>query len=155
LTQSRFAPRIKGKAVFFTNRFYPMPLYEYKCKKCGHQFEKIQKFSDKMVKKCPDCGGVVEQMISAPAVQFKGTGWYVTDYAKKSSSPGSSGSGDSSSRDSSSKDSSSKDKKDDKSKSDGASSSVESSAKVTSSKESSSKDSSSKESPRKGSGRHK
>jgi len=127
-----------------------MPLYEYKCKKCGHQFEKIQKFSDRMVKKCPDCGGVVEQMISAPAVQFKGTGWYVTDYAKKSSSPGSSGSGDSSS-----KDSSSKDKKDDKSKSDGASSSVESSAKVTSSKESSSKESSSKESPRKGSGRHK
>jgi putative FmdB family regulatory protein len=127
-----------------------MPLYEYKCKKCGHQFEKIQKFSDKMVKKCPDCGGVVEQMISAPAVQFKGTGWYVTDYAKKSSSPGSSGSGDSSS-----KDSSSKDKKDDKSKSDNASSSVESSAKVTSSKESSAKDSSSKESPRKGSGRHK
>jgi putative FmdB family regulatory protein len=131
-----------------------MPLYEYKCKKCGHQFEKIQKFSDKMVKKCPDCGGVVEQMISAPAVQFKGTGWYVTDYAKKSSSPGSSG-GDSSSRDSSSKDSSSKDKKDDKSKSDSSSSSVESSAKVTSSKESSAKDSSSKESPRKGSGRHK
>jgi putative FmdB family regulatory protein len=127
-----------------------MPLYEYKCKKCGHQFEKIQKFSDKMVKKCPDCGGVVEQMISAPAVQFKGTGWYVTDYAKKPSSPGSSGSGDSSSRDSSSKD-----KKDDKSKSEGSSSSVESSAKVTSSKDSSSKDSSSKESPRKGSGRHK
>jgi putative FmdB family regulatory protein len=132
-----------------------MPLYEYKCKKCGHQFEKIQKFSDKMVKKCPECGGVVEQMISAPAVQFKGSGWYVTDYAKKSSSPGSSGSGESSSRDSSPKDSSSKDKKDDKSKSDGASSSVESSAKVTSSKETSSKDSSSKESPRKGSGRHK
>jgi putative FmdB family regulatory protein len=132
-----------------------MPLYEYKCKKCGHQFEKIQKFSDRMVKKCPDCGGVVEQMISAPAVQFKGTGWYVTDYAKKPSSQGSSGSGDSSSRDSSSKESSSKDKKDDKSKSDGGSSSVESSAKVTSSKESSSKDSSSKESPRKGSGRHK
>ena len=71
-----------------------MPLYEYECKKCGHRFEKIQKFSDKMVKKCPECGGQVEQMISAPAVQFKGSGWYVTDYAKKSSSPGSS-SGDS------------------------------------------------------------
>ena len=66
-----------------------MPLYEYECKKCGHRFEKIQKFSDKMVKKCPECGGQVEQMISAPAVQFKGSGWYVTDYAKKSSSPGS------------------------------------------------------------------
>jgi len=64
-----------------------MPLYEYQCKKCGHRFEKIQKFSDKMVKKCPECGGAVEQMISAPAVQFKGSGWYVTDYAKKSSSP--------------------------------------------------------------------
>ena len=56
-----------------------MPLYEYQCKKCGHRFEKIQKFSDKMVKKCRDCGGVVEQMISAPAVQFKGSGWYKTD----------------------------------------------------------------------------
>jgi putative FmdB family regulatory protein len=118
-----------------------MPLYEYECKKCGHRFEKIQKFSDKMVKKCPDCGGPVEQMISAPAVQFKGSGWYVTDYAKKSSSPGSSG------------DSSSKDKKDDKPKSD--SGSKDSPSKETSSKESSSKESSSKEAPRKGSGRHK
>jgi putative FmdB family regulatory protein len=62
-----------------------MPLYEYECTKCGHRFEKIQKFSDKPVKKCPKCGGRVEQTISAPAVQFKGSGWYVTDYAKKSS----------------------------------------------------------------------
>lgn len=68
-----------------------MPLYEYECKKCGHRFERIQKFSDAMVKKCPECGGKVEQMISAPAVQFKGSGWYVTDYARKS--PGSSASG--------------------------------------------------------------
>jgi putative FmdB family regulatory protein len=138
-----------------------MPLYEYECKKCGHRFEKIQLYSDKMVKKCPECGGQVEQMISAPAVQFKGSGWYVTDYAKKSSSPGSSASGDS------------KDKKDDKSKSDSSSkessskessskessskesSSRESSSKESSSKEGSSKDSSSKEIPRKGSGRHK
>ena len=118
-----------------------MPLYEYQCKKCGHRFEKIQKFSDRMVKKCPDCGGPVEQMISAPAVQFKGSGWYVTDYAKKSSSPGSGG------------DSGSKDKKDDKSKSD--SGSKESSTKEGSSKDSSSKESSSKEGPRRGSGRHK
>ena len=127
-----------------------MPLYEYECKKCGHRFEKIQKFSDRMVKRCPDCGGQVEQMISAPAVQFKGTGWYVTDYAKKTSSPGSSSSGDSAS----------KEKKDDKSKSDGGSkdsSPKESSSKESSSKESSSssKDSSSKETSRKGSGRHK
>ena len=61
-----------------------MPLYEYQCKKCGHRFEKIQKFSDKPIKKCPECGGAVEQLMSAPAVQFKGSGWYVTDYAKKS-----------------------------------------------------------------------
>lgn len=64
-----------------------MPLYEYQCKKCHHRFERIQKFSDPHVKKCPECGGPVEQTISAPAVQFKGSGWYVTDYAKKSSTP--------------------------------------------------------------------
>ena len=134
-----------------------MPLYEYECKKCGHRFEKIQKFSDKMVKKCPVCGGQVEQMISAPAVQFKGSGWYVTDYAKKSSSQGASGGGDSSSKE--------KDKKDEKSKSDTSSKETSSSSKESSSKESSSKESSSrdgasketssKECPRKGSGRHK
>jgi len=61
-----------------------MPLYEYQCKKCKHRFEKIQKFSDRPVKKCPECGGPVEQLLSAPAVQFKGSGWYVTDYARKS-----------------------------------------------------------------------
>jgi len=63
-----------------------MPLYEYECKKCGHRFEKIQKFSDPMLKKCPECDGKIEQMISAPAIQFKGSGWYVNDYAKKASS---------------------------------------------------------------------
>ena len=73
-----------------------MPLYEYQCKKCGHRFEKIQKFSDKPIKKCPECGGLVEQLLTAPAVQFKGSGWYVTDYAKKSHAPSSeSGSKDS------------------------------------------------------------
>jgi putative FmdB family regulatory protein len=71
-----------------------MPLYEYQCKKCGHRFEKIQKFSDKPVKKCPECGGAVEQTISAPAVQFKGSGWYVTDYPKKSHTASDSGSKD-------------------------------------------------------------
>ena len=82
-----------------------MPLYEYECKKCGHRFERIQKFSDPHVRKCPDCGGPVEQVISAPAVQFKGSGWYVTDYAKKSSSgTGSSSNGDSKSDASSKKD---------------------------------------------------
>jgi putative FmdB family regulatory protein len=62
-----------------------LPLYEYLCTKCKHRFEKIQKFSDRMVKKCPECGGKVENVLHAPAVQFKGAGWYVTDYAKKSS----------------------------------------------------------------------
>lgn len=61
-----------------------MPLYEYQCKKCKHRFEKIQKFSDPEIKKCPECGGPVEKLLSAPAVQFKGSGWYVTDYARKS-----------------------------------------------------------------------
>lgn len=64
-----------------------MPLYEYECKKCHHRFERIQKFSDPHVKKCPQCGGSVEQLLSPPAVQFKGSGWYVTDYARKSSAP--------------------------------------------------------------------
>ena len=62
-----------------------MPLYEYQCKSCKHRFEVIQKFSDKPVKKCPKCGkNTVERLISSPAIQFKGTGWYVTDYAKRS-----------------------------------------------------------------------
>ena len=80
-----------------------MPIYEYKCKKCHHRFEKIQKFSDPLVKKCPDCGGPVEQVLSAPAVQFKGSGWYVTDYAKKSGSSASSSNGDSAGKDSTGK----------------------------------------------------
>ena len=69
-----------------------MPLYEYQCKKCKHRFEKIQKFSDPPVRKCPECGAPVEQLLHAPAVQFKGTGWYVTDYAGKQ--PGGDGAGD-------------------------------------------------------------
>ena len=60
-----------------------MPLYEYECDACGHRFEKIQKFSDALVKKCPNCGGPCHKLISSPAIQFKGTGWYITDYAKK------------------------------------------------------------------------
>jgi putative FmdB family regulatory protein len=74
-----------------------VPIYEYQCKKCKHRFEKIhQKFSDSRVKKCPECGGPVEQLLSAPSVQFKGSGFYVTDYARKGAS-GDSGSSDSSS----------------------------------------------------------
>lgn len=63
-----------------------MPLYEYRCKACGHQFEKIQSFSAPEEKVCPVCGGEVERLLSAPAVQFKGSGWYVTDYAAKGKS---------------------------------------------------------------------
>lgn len=62
-----------------------MPLYEYQCTACAHRFERIVKYSDP-VPSCPKCGkDAVEQLISAPAVQFKGSGWYVTDYAKKNS----------------------------------------------------------------------
>lgn len=60
-----------------------MPLYEYKCSKCGHVFERIQKFSDKPEADCPECGSGAERQLSAPAVHFKGTGWYITDYARK------------------------------------------------------------------------
>jgi putative FmdB family regulatory protein len=60
-----------------------VPLYEYRCKSCGHQFEKIQSFSAPEEKECPLCHGELEKLISAPAVQFKGSGWYVTDYAGK------------------------------------------------------------------------
>ena len=80
-----------------------MPLYEYLCQKCGHRFEEIRKFSDKQPSKCPECKGVLEQVISAPAVQFKGSGWYVTDYPKKGAG-GSSGSSPSSEGDSGAKD---------------------------------------------------
>ncbi len=59
-----------------------MPMYEYQCVKCGTIFEKLQKFSDEPIKTHEDCGGAVEKLLSAPAFQFKGTGWYVTDYAK-------------------------------------------------------------------------
>ena len=61
-----------------------MPLYEYECPKDG-TFERMQKFSDPPLTTCPTCGGPVEKLLSAPAIQFKGTGWYVTDYARKSS----------------------------------------------------------------------
>jgi putative FmdB family regulatory protein len=62
-----------------------MPLYEYLCDGCGHRFEIIQKFSDAPLETCPKCGGAVRKQQSAPAFQFKGSGWYITDYAKKDS----------------------------------------------------------------------
>ena len=106
----------------------PVPLYEYKCLKCNRRTEKIEPVNGPHLKKCPHCGGKVESLISAPAIQFKGSGWYVTDYAGKS--PASESSKD---------DKSSSDKKDSKE-------SKDSSSKDSSSKDSSSKDSSSKES---------
>jgi putative FmdB family regulatory protein len=60
-----------------------MPLYEYVCEQCGHQFEQIRKFSDPPLEECPKCGGKLRKLMSSPAIQFKGTGWYITDYAKK------------------------------------------------------------------------
>ena len=71
-----------------------MPLYEYQCDSCGNRFERIQKFSDPPVDKCPTCGGVVRKLISSPAIQFKGSGWYITDYARKSEKPDAAGSAD-------------------------------------------------------------
>jgi putative FmdB family regulatory protein len=96
-----------------------MPLYEYKCDSCGATFEVIQKFSDLPVTACRVCGQAVRKVLSAPAIQFKGSGWYVTDYAKKGmSEPGrkndngpasSSSSSESSSKDSNAKESAAKD----------------------------------------------
>jgi putative FmdB family regulatory protein len=62
-----------------------VPLYEYECVKCGRRTEKIENVDGPHLKRCPHCGGKVERLVTAPAIQFKGAGWYVTDYAKKSS----------------------------------------------------------------------
>jgi len=61
-----------------------VPLYEYECQKCGRRTEKIENVDGPHLRKCPHCGGKVERLVTAPAIQFKGAGWYVTDYAKKS-----------------------------------------------------------------------
>ena len=61
-----------------------LPLYEYQCESCEKRFEKIQKFSDPLVETCPSCGGKVRKLLSSPAIQFKGSGFYITDYPKKS-----------------------------------------------------------------------
>ena len=73
-----------------------MPLYEYQCDACSHRFERIQKFSDPPVDTCPSCGGAVRKLLSSPAIQFKGSGWYITDYAKKGSGDGGKSTGSSS-----------------------------------------------------------
>ena len=87
-----------------------MPLYEYQCEKCG-RFEKIVKFSDPPLAACPTCGGTVQKLFSSPAIQFKGSGFYINDYAKKSSpESGNKSSGDKTSGDKTSGDKTSGDK---------------------------------------------
>jgi putative FmdB family regulatory protein len=97
---------------------FALPLYEYKCEKCGKLFEKIEPNTASEIKKCPKCGGKAPRQFAAPAIQFKGTGWYVTDYAGKNSASKSGESGESKSSESgdgdSSKKSESKDSKDSK-----------------------------------------
>jgi putative FmdB family regulatory protein len=102
-----------------------LPLYEYKCAKCAHQFEKIEKHNAPTTQKCPKCGGKAERMISAAGIQFKGSGWYVTDYKGKNSgatsvegsSDSAAGKSDDSSSDSKSSDAKSQDAKSQDSKS--------------------------------------
>ncbi len=73
-----------------------MPLYEFQCEACASRFERIQKYSDPLPEVCPTCGkGPVRKLLSSPAIQFKGSGFYITDYAKKSSPGESRGSKDS------------------------------------------------------------
>ena len=110
-----------------------MPLYEYQCPKCG-RFEVIRKFSDPALLACPTCGAEIQKLASAPAIQFKGTGWYVTDYARKSGGGDGAGSSSESGAKEASKDSGSKD-----------SASKDSASKDSGSKDSASKDSKSKD----------
>jgi putative FmdB family regulatory protein len=110
-----------------------VPLYEYKCLKCNRRTEKIEPVNGPHLKQCPHCGGKMEALISASAIQFKGSGWYVTDYAGKKSGSSSSGNSDS---DSGSKDEkSASDKKDSASKDSAKDSGKDSGNKETSAKE--------------------
>ncbi len=124
-----------------------MPLYEFECEVCAHRFERIQKFSDPNPEACPQCGGTVQKLLSSPAIQFKGSGFYLTDYGRSGAKPdganvksgkndsGSTSGGDSKSSDSKSSESKSSDSKSSdsgsssKSDSSGSSSSGDSSAK--------------------------
>ena len=111
-----------------------MPLYEYRCLECDHQFEVIQKFSDPPVEKCPKCGGPVRKLMSSPAIQFKGSGWYITDYARKGASGGESKSESGAATDSkASSDKSEKSEKSEKTEKSASASSSESSAKPSAS----------------------
>ena len=111
-----------------------MPIYEYKCNSCGKRFEKMEKFSDPPLQIHEECGGPVERLLSAPALQFKGTGWYVTDYARSNGSGGGkSESSKDSTKESKSDSSSSSSKSSDTSSSTGSNSSSSSSSTTTSS----------------------
>ena len=105
-----------------------MPLYEYKCLKCGRHTEKIEGVSGPHLKKCPHCGGKVESVITAPSIQFKGSGWYVNDYGGKKSG----GDGEKSDKPAEAKETASKEK--------------DTAAKESASKDAASKESASKES---------
>jgi len=115
-----------------------MPLYEYQCDACGHRFEVIRKFSDEPLEGCPKCGGHIQKLISAPAFAFKGSGWYVTDYAKKDPAAGGKADGDS-------KDPGAKDSKEKDSADSGGKDSKEAGAKDQGTKEQGTKDSSTKD----------
>jgi putative FmdB family regulatory protein len=121
-------PRMVQFWIEYSSGGSTVPLYEYQCTKCNKRTEKIESVAGPHLKKCPHCGGKVERLQSAPAIQFKGSGWYVTDYAgKKSDSDGApsektdsketakeTASKESASKDSASKDSGSKDSKEKK-----------------------------------------
>src|SRR5271163_4727859 len=127
-----------------------MPLYEYQCDNCTEKFEVIQKFADEPLTTHEKCGGgPVHRLVSAPSFNFKGSGWYVNDYAKAKSPGKDSSSKDSSSKDSSSKDSSSKDSSSSSSSSDGPAKGSETGkeSKPSSKESKSSSDSSSNSSP--------
>lgn len=118
-----------------------MPIYEYRCSKCERVFEVMQKFSDAPLSEHADCGGAVERLISAPAFQFKGTGWYVTDYAR-SGGGGKGANGESKGDSKGESKAESKSESKPESKSESSSSSSSSSSSTTSSSSSSKSDSS-------------
>ena len=120
-----------------------MPLYEYECEACKKRFERIQKYSDPPIDVCPHCGkSPVRKLFSSPAIQFKGSGWYITDYAKKSSTDaGQSGGGSSNSSEKS-------DKSESSSKSDKSDSSAKSDKSESTSKSDTSPSTSSTKSPK-------
>jgi putative FmdB family regulatory protein len=113
-----------------------LPIYEYKCEGCGETFEVIQKFADEPVSVHEKCGGHVHRLMSAPSFQFKGSGWYVTDYAKGSGSGPAKGESDKGEKGESSKSESDKKDKKDSAKSDSSSKSTETTTKTETKSES-------------------